>query len=91
MDVPTLKARFPEFATHPDSYVQSFIAAATLQVDPDMWLALTDEGIAWLACHRMCQTPWGQAAKLVAADGSTSYGRAYAELLASVAVGFVAL
>jgi hypothetical protein len=93
MTVATFIVKYPEFALQPTAYLQTFIDDATLAVSSDTFGVLTDQATGLLAAHRLCQTPWGQAAKLVAVlksmdpMGNTVYGVAYMELLSSVSLG----
>lgn len=86
-DLAGFRARFPEFKAVSDAYITTQLADAQLQVDPAVWLDKTDLGIYYLAAHTFALSPAGNAAKLVAKDGSTTYGTKYRELQLSVASG----
>jgi len=81
-------ARFPEFEPADSSMVASAIAEATRGVDASVWGDKTEDGIRWLAAHLLAITPWGQQARLVSKDGSTTYGKEHARLMRSVTPGF---
>lgn len=93
MTLAVFKLKYPEFSLQEDAYLQTFIDDAILAVEPATFGLLTDQAVGLLAAHRLCQTPWGQAAKLVAvlrsldSMGATVYGVAYQEILHSVSIG----
>lgn len=62
-DLTTFRALFPEFGTNtagvPDSHVQAHLDAAALEVDPEVWDARVDQGIYYLAAHKICLSPFG--------------------------------
>jgi len=68
--------------------VREAIAEATLEVDAEVWGDKTDTGVRWLAAHKLAITPWGQQARMVSKDGSTTYGKEHARLMRSVTPGF---
>lgn len=67
------RARFTEFGTPPDAYLQSNIDAATLRTPAGIWGDLQDEGVLWLTAALLAATPMGVNAKLAAKDGSSRY------------------
>lgn len=88
-----LFARYPEFADAraPTDMVNATLATATVQVRPEVWGVLTDEGIIQLTAHLLAISPWGQQARLAATDGETTYGKRYRELQQSVTCGLARL
>lgn len=64
----------PEFVRAPAESLASALAEAVLEVDAEVWGDLTDIGVSLLAAHKLAISPFGQMAKLVAKDGSTTYG-----------------
>jgi hypothetical protein len=74
----TFRARFPEFGTNaaglPDVMVQPFLDAAALEVDSDVWGGRSDEGVMYLAAHKICLSPFGSEVREKVKDGSgTTY------------------
>lgn len=86
MDLSTWRVQFPEFKNVADEMAQAFLNAAALEVDVPTWeevsAGLSDQGIAYLAAHKLTMSPFGQAARLAAKDGSTTYGKHYEKLQA---------
>jgi hypothetical protein len=81
-------ARFPEFEPAPPAMVESAIAEAIRNVDSGVWRDKTDDGVRWHTAHALAMSPFGQQARLVSKDGSTTYGMRFAELMRSVTPGF---
>jgi hypothetical protein len=79
--------QFPEFAETDVALVRAHLDAASLEISPKTWGALADQGQAYLAAHKLALSPAGQNARLVADDGTTTYGRHYQSLLRTVALG----
>ena len=88
VDIRSFLSRFPEFEPAGKPMVREGIAEATRGVDTGVWGAKTDDGIRWLAAHLLAITPWGQQARMVSKDGSTTYGVEHARLMRSVTPGF---
>jgi hypothetical protein len=80
MNLADFRTRFPEFDLASDTYVQAYLTDALLELDAVVWGALLDLGQAYLAAHRMASSPWGQSAKLISEDGSTTYWKNYENL-----------
>lgn len=70
-------ARWPHFAEAPDAAVQEALDAAHKRVSATYWGDRRDEGIMLLAAHTIAIDPGGQFARMVAKDGTTTYGNAY--------------
>jgi len=81
-------ARFPEFEPASKSMIEEAIDEATRNVDVDVWRDKTDDGVRWKAAHLLAITPFGQQARLMSKDGSTTYGTHFAQLMRSVTPGF---
>jgi hypothetical protein len=79
---------FPEFSEVDAPYLQSKIDEAGRQIDPNTWGVRADDGQAYLAAHLLALSPLGNAAKLVAKDGSTTYEKHYKRILTLAAGGF---
>lgn len=80
--------QFPEFRTADVNLVQAMLNAALLEIDAGLWRAKADQGQAYLTAHRLAMSPFGQNARLVAKDGSTTYFQHFKELRSQVASGF---
>lgn len=78
----------PEFEGASNALLQDAIDKATRRVNPDMFKDTTDDAIEFLACHIVALSPYGQAARLVAADRSTTYLTQYEELAREAATGY---
>jgi hypothetical protein len=81
-------ARFPEFAATDLSLITAALNDAALQIDTRVWGNLAGTGHGYLAAHMLDLSPFGQAARLVAKDGSTTYFTHYTRLVRMVAPGF---
>lgn len=92
MNLATFRVQFPEFKAVADTFVQAHLDAAELEVDADVWGTKADQGIAYLAAHKMALSPMGQAAKLVNPDPKkgplTTYHAHYLDLVRQVSSGF---
>jgi hypothetical protein len=78
---------YPEFNGARDPLVQASLDFAAIEVDAEVWGTKTDHGIGLLAAHYLALSPYGQNARMVAKDGSTTYGKSYESLRDSVAAG----
>jgi hypothetical protein len=93
-DLPTFKAQFPEFVSQSsarDPFLQSFLNAAALEIDPVVWGNMTDQGIYYLAAHKLAISPSGNSAKLIPKTSgyqSTTYGQEWELMLSKVASGY---
>ena len=91
VDLPTFRNQFPEFGNAPDSFIEAFLAAAALEIDTRYWGLKADQGQGYLAAHKITLSPWGQAARLVAKDGVTTYWTHYIQLRGQVGRGAMVL
>lgn len=73
--------RFPEFARNPDDlsgafqgWIEAHIAAAVIETPSSVWGAMQDEGVYYLAAHKLAISPFGIAAKLGSKNGESVYG-----------------
>lgn len=78
------RAQYPEFQTAGDTYVQTFLDAAGLEIDASIWGKLTDQAQGLLAAHKMCIAPNGQMARLQTDKGKSTYGKQYVQMRYSV-------
>lgn len=83
----TFKVQFPEFANSGDPLLQAHLDAALLEIGP-VWGALADQGQMYLAAHKLALSPYGQNAKMVAKDGTTTYQVHYQRLVGIVSSGY---
>lgn len=79
--------------------VQAELDAAALQIDTAIWgayatlptststMTKADDGQRYLAAHKLALSPFGQAARLVAKDGGTTYLTHYKKLQRQVSSG----
>ena len=81
-------ARFPEFEPASKGMIDEAIAEAARNVVGGVWREKNDDGVRWLAAHLLAISPFGQQARLISKDGSTTYGKRFAELVRSVTPGF---
>jgi hypothetical protein len=71
--------------------VEAAIADAEDQIDEEVWGDQTDIGVSLLAAHLVAISPHGQAARLVAKDGSTTYYKRYCEMRDNVGGAWVSV
>ena len=88
VDLDSFLARFPEFEPATEPMIRSAIAEAINNVDASVFKTKTDEGVRWKAAHLLAISPWGQQARMVSKDGSTTYGMQFHKLARSVTPGF---
>lgn len=88
MALSTFRVQFPEFVKVPDALVQAHLDAAALEIDDEIWRTKADQGQGYLAAHKLTLSPFGQAARLAATNGTTTYFTHYDTLKHQVAVGF---
>jgi len=81
-------ARFPEFEEASRTLVEAKIAEADLLHDDAVWGAQADLGRGYKTAELLALSPWGQNARMVNKDGSTTYGTVWEELQSRVAFGF---
>ena len=81
-------ARFPEFEPAPRAMIEEALDEGARNVDAQVWGSKTNDGIRWKTAHLLAISPFGQQARLVSKDGSTTYGVRFAALARSVTPGF---
>ena len=84
VDVESFLVGFPEFRPAEATLITPTIAKATLQVDVSVWGSKADLGIELLTAHLLALSPFGQNARLVSEDGSTTYGKQHMEIVKQV-------
>ena len=83
----SFRTRFPEFAETDDAMVQAKLDEVAVALDDRVFGARIDEAVAYLVAHRLALSPFGQNARMVAKDGSTTYGEQYAGIQRAAAGG----
>jgi hypothetical protein len=81
------KARYPEFNPASDAVVTAALADAVPYIDPGLFSTDTDQAVGLKAAHILAISPFGQNARLVAEDGSTTYAKALEPLVRARAGG----
>lgn len=81
-------ARFPEFEPASIAMIEGALVDARSNVDDGVFGTKTDEAVRWKTAHLLAITPFGQQARLVSKDGSTTYGEYFMQLARSVTPGF---
>lgn len=79
---------FPEFAGAPQALIQAKLDEAARNMDLPVWGALADDGISYLAAHKLATSPAGQNARLITKDGTSTYLLEYRRLCRIVGSGF---
>ena len=82
----------PEFKDTDVSQVNGELQAVIAELDSTVWQGLLDSGVRYLTAHRLALSPYGQAARLVAKDGTTTYNTHFQRLkrMATTGLGRVA-
>lgn len=70
----SFRVAFPEFEGASDTLVQAKLDEATTALDERVFGVRFDEAVRYRAAHTLAISPFGQNARLVAKDGSTTYG-----------------
>jgi hypothetical protein len=83
----TFLVRFPEFNRASEPLIDAYIEAASLQVDDSVWGDKADLGVELTAAHLLALSPFGQQARMVNKDGSTTYGERLSSMQRQVAGG----
>lgn len=87
VNVAAFKVSFPEFAKAGDTLLEAHLAQAALEVDAGLWGVWADNGVMLTAAHSLAMSPFGMNARMVAKDGSTTYGKKLDEKRAMVSLG----
>lgn len=88
----TWRVQFPEFDAVSDPMAQAYLDAAALEVDLAVWGPKADQGIFYLAAHKLALSPYGQAARLAArastkGTATTTYFEHFTNLVSQVTIG----
>lgn len=79
---------FPEFCNTDVSYIDAKLSEAGRRIDRTVWNAnLADDGQGNLCAHLLAISPYGNTAKMVAKDGTTTYGKEHKRLLGIATAG----
>ncbi len=81
-------ARFPEFEPAPKAMIEAALDEAERNVDVAIFGSKTDDAVRWKAAHLLAIAPFGQQARLVSKDGSTTYEKRFDKLAKSMTPGF---
>ena len=87
MDLAGFRLMFPEFVSCDNPLIQQYLDAAALQLNVIYWGTWYDKAHGFKTAHMLCLAPNGQMSRLVAKDGSTTYGRQFEELQGGIAFG----
>jgi len=89
LSVAEFRAMFPEFptGTAEDLHVTAKLSAASLNIDADVWGDRARIGGLYLAAHLLATSPFGMAARLASADGTSTYGNQYEKWVATIGAG----
>lgn len=87
MTLAGFRALFPELEKASDALVTSFLGVAGLDISCFVWGPKADNGTYFHAADLLCKSPFGQAARLVAKDGSTTYGNVYEAMKRALGCG----
>lgn len=79
------RAKFPEFVSAPDAFVQVFLDTASKRIDLETWGTWENEGHGLLTAHLLVTAPNGQFSRLQSEKGESVYGREYTKLQAGSA------
>lgn len=90
MDITTFGTLFPEFAatiTSNQALVQGMLDQAALELDQNVCGDYYDSLHGYTAAHKLALSPFGQQAKLMSKDGTTTYEKHMTRLRRMVAAG----
>lgn len=73
MTLVQFRARFPEFETALDPFVQAALDGAASETSAGELGTAYDEAHGLLAAHKLAMSPYGQSARLINDDGRTTY------------------
>lgn len=83
----SFRVHFPELNAASDTLVQAKLDEAALALDERVFGARFDEAVRYSAAHRLALSPFGQNARMVAKDGSTTYGMQFDNVCRACAGG----
>lgn len=91
MNLAAFRAAFPEFDTADDALVNAHLDMAEGRVDSEVFGDNYDAAHGYMTAHLLAISPYGNTAKLVAKDGTTTYGKNYEGLKMQCGPGWVQL
>lgn len=91
MTLAQFRVHYPEFRTAPDEFVLSFLAAAETMISAAVVGTRYDQLHGLKAAHLMAISPGSINARLVAKDGTTTYGVAFTQCAQSKVAGVMAV
>ena len=87
MSLDKFKVLFPEFGQTPDPVLQAHLDQAAVEFDVVVWRGLLEGAHGLLTAHKLSCSPYGQAARLNAKDGRTTYLAEYERLRLAACCG----
>lgn len=81
-------ARFPEFEPASKAMIEAALDEAVRNVDVEIFGSKTDDAVRWKTAHLLAVSPFGQQARLMSKDGSTTYEVRFWALAKSMTPGF---
>lgn len=88
LQVSDFLARFPEFGQTDLSLITATLNDAALQVDTNVFTRFSGTYHGYLTAHMLALSPFGQGARLVAKDGTTTYQTHMKRIVQMCAGGF---
>lgn len=88
MNLTQFRARFPEFSGVEDTTIEATLAEALLRLNTTIYGKRIDEAQGYLTAHKLALSPYGQAARLAAADGKTTYSIHFKEIQRELTYGY---
>ena len=82
------KLSFPEFRSTADELIQAQLDRAARHCDPLVYLTKHEDAVMYRAAHLLALSPQGAAARLVGADGSTTYQIHFDEIRRELGAGW---
>ena len=87
MSLDKFKVLFPEYGETPGPVIQAHLDLTIVEFDPLIWRHLLEKAHGFLTAHSLAMSPYGQAARLNAKDGKTTYLAEYERLRLAACCG----
>lgn len=87
MTLAEFRVRYPEFKNAGDTLVQAVLDETEGELDTEVWASKWDTGHGLLTAHRLALSPFGQTARMVDAQRSTTYKKHFDEIVVQVSAG----
>lgn len=91
LTVGEFRERFPAFEGAEDALVEVFLDLAALNVDPTIYGGKAHDAAYYYAADKLALSPFGLANRLVSANGTTTYGVVFQQLMQQCCFGPVLL